>query len=53
MGKHKKRSYWGWILLVAAVIWFFIPDPIPVVDELGLLALGLWKLWQNIFGVKK
>lgn len=36
------------IILIATVIDIFVADPLPWIDEIGLIALSIWYWYQNI-----
>ena len=47
--KHKKQVWWKnfWIILGITIANFFIPDPLPVIDEIILIG------WATLLGIGK
>ena len=50
-----KKKVWltlAIILGIATVIDLFVPDPVPFVDEVILIALTIWTAFKTITGKK-
>lgn len=46
--KLKKNKKIFYILLIALLVDLIVPDPLVLVDEVGLIALNIWWYYKKI-----